>query len=111
MYLKLFASAVILASLTLASDVAPLGTYTPRERGHLAFVKRATPDVPTFQLAADKAWVKNPVDAFILQRLQKEGLKPSVQADRVALIRRAYFDMIGLPPSPTEVAEFIKDKS
>ncbi len=111
MYLKLLAFGVMLVSLAIASEIAPLGTYTPRDRGHWAFVKRTTPPVPAFSLASDIAWVKNPVDAFILQRLKKEGLKPSPQADRVTMIRRIYFDMIGLPPSPREVAVFIADKT
>ncbi len=111
MWLKLFAAGVVLFSLALASEVAPLGTYTARERSHWAFVKRATPAVPSFSSAADKVWAKTPIDAFILARLQKEGLKPSPQADRATLIRRAYFDMIGLPPSPREVAEFVADKA
>ncbi len=111
MFSKLFVVAVMLASLLLASDTAPLEKYTPRERSHWAFVKRTTPAIPAFSTAMDKAWAKNPVDAFILQRLQKAGLKPSAPADRVTLIRRVYFDMIGLPPSPREVAEFLADKS
>jgi Protein of unknown function (DUF1549)/Protein of unknown function (DUF1553) len=111
MYTKLFALGATLGAFALASEVAPLGTYTPRERSHWAFVKRATPPVPTFTLAADNAWVKNPIDAFILQRLQKAGLKPSPPADRATLIRRVYFDLTGLPPSPREVAAFVADKS
>ncbi len=111
MYLKLIASGVMLVSLAMTSEIAPLGTYTPRERGHWAFVKRAAPAVPAFSLASDKAWAKSPIDAFILQRLKKEGLKPSPPSDRATLIRRVYFDLIGLPPSPREVAEFITDKS
>ncbi|HKQ76082.1 MAG TPA: DUF1549 and DUF1553 domain-containing protein [Blastocatellia bacterium] len=111
MRLKLFASGVMLVSLAMASEIAPLGTYTPRERGHWAFVKRATPAVPAFSLASERSWVKNPIDAFILQRLKSEGLKPSPSSDRATLIRRAYFDMIGLPPPPQEVAEFTADKS
>ncbi len=111
MYTKLFALGATLGAFALASEVAPLGTYTPRERSHWAFVKRATPPVPTFTLAADNAWVKNPIDAFILQRLQKAGLKPSPPADRATLIRRVYFDLTGLPPSPREVAAFGADKS
>ncbi len=111
MCVKLFAAGVMLVSLAMASEIAPLGTYTPRERGHWAFVKRATPAVPKFSLASDRVWAKNPIDAFILERLQKEGLRPSPQADRVTLIRRVYFDMIGLPPSPHEVEAFLADKS
>jgi hypothetical protein len=74
-------------------------------------VKRATPTVPTFTLAADNAWVKNPIDAFIIQRMRNAGLKPSPPADRATLIRRVYFDLTGLPPSPREVAAFVADKS
>src|SRR5215468_2644018 len=111
MRLKLFASGVMLVSLAMASEIAPLGTYTPRERGHWAFVKRATPVVPAFSLATDRSWAQNPIDAFILERLKKEGLKPSPPPDRATLIRRAYFDMIGLPPTTQEVAEFTADKS
>jgi hypothetical protein len=111
MFLKLFVIGVALASLLLASDVAPLEKYTARERSHWAFVKRTAPAIPAFSTAADKAWAKTPVDAFILQRLQKAGLKPSAPADRATLIRRVYFDLIGLPPSPREVAEFLADKT
>ena len=111
MGIKLVALSILLAALGMASDLAPLGTYTPRERSHWAFVKRATPAIPTFSSAADKAWAKSPMDAFILERLQKEGLPPSASADRVTLIRRAYYDLIGLPPSPHEVEAFLKDKS
>lgn len=111
MFTKLLAIGVMLFSLALAAEVAPLGTYTPRERGHWAFVKRANPAIPSFAPAAENAWVKNPIDAFILQRLKKEGLRPSPPADRVTLIRRVYFDLIGLPPSPREVAEFGVDNS
>ncbi len=111
MFIKFFAVSLMLVSLTTVSDVAPLGTYTPRERNHWAFVNRATPAIPTFQNATDNAWMKNPIDAFILQRLQKEGLKPAPPADRTTLIRRVYFDLIGLPPTPKEVTEFLADKS
>ena len=106
--IRRFAPVVALVSLALASDsVAPLGTYTETERKQWAFVKRATPPCPRSRRAADKAWVKNPVDAFILSKLQKEGLKPSPPADRATLLRRVYFDLIGLPPTPAEMAAFL----
>ncbi|MCE9524953.1 MAG: DUF1549 domain-containing protein, partial [Planctomycetales bacterium] len=54
-------------------------------------------------------WVKNSIDAFVLAKLQARGLAPSSKADRRTLIRRLYFDLIGLPPSPEEVEEFAKD--
>src|SRR3954468_16980033 len=59
----------------LAGDaVAPLGSYTSVERRHWAFQKRAHPEIPGPEPVA---WVKNPVDAFILARLRKEGLQPA----------------------------------
>jgi mono/diheme cytochrome c family protein len=54
--------------------------------------------------------IRNPIDAFIRERLAKEGFKPSPEADRRTLIRRLYFDLIGLPPSPEEIAAFVADK-
>jgi hypothetical protein len=107
-----FVPAVIVVSLALASDaIAPLGTYTDVERRQWSFVKRGNPAVPTFNSPADRAWVQNPVDAFILSKLQKEGLRPSPSADRRVLLRRVYFDLIGLPPTPAEMAAFLADKS
>jgi hypothetical protein len=111
MYFKLLAVSLLLVSFGLSSDVAPLGTYTPRERAHWAFVKRRTPAVPTFSSASDQAWARTPIDAFILQRMQREGLPPSPQADRATLIRRLYFDVVGLPPTPREVETFMKDNA
>ena len=66
---------------------------------------------PVFTDAADKAWVKTPVDAFILAGLRKNGLKPAPQADRATLIRRVTYDLTGLPPTPEEIDAFVRDKS
>lgn len=60
---------------------------------------------------ANSAWVANPVDAFILAKLEEKNLKPSAPAERRVLIRRVYFDLVGLPPSPEEVEDFVNDKS
>ena len=54
-------------------------------------------------------WVRNPVDAFVVDRLAENGLVPSVPADRRTFIRRVYFDLIGLPPSPEVVDAFLDD--
>ncbi len=75
---------------------------------HWAFIAPKRPDLPAVTY---KAWVKNPIDAFILARLEKEGLKPSPEADRATLIRRVSLDLIGLPPTPAEVDAFVADKS
>jgi hypothetical protein len=102
----------VCAALLPASDqIAPLGKYTPVERRHWAFQPRSTPEVPRFTAAADRAWAKTAVDAFILTRLHKEGLEPSPPAERTALIRRLYFDLTGLPPSPAEIDAFAADRS
>jgi hypothetical protein len=57
------------------------------------------------------AWPRNPIDRFILARLEKEGLRPAIEADRVTLLRRLSLDLIGLPPTPEEVTAFINDTS
>ncbi len=73
---------------------------------HWAFVPPRRPEVPA---VSDAARVRNLIDAFVLARLQKEGLSPSPEADRVTLIRRLSLDLIGLPPTPEEVATFVAD--
>ena len=66
---------------------------------------------PAAPAVTDPAWVANPIDAFILAGLERNGLKPNRPAERSAWIRRAYFDLIGLPPSPAEVRAFVEDRS
>jgi hypothetical protein len=102
---------VVISLLAASESIAPLGKYTPVERRHWAFVKRSQPEIPKFTAAGDRAWARTPIDAFILERLRKEGLKPSAQAGRATLIRRLYFDLTGLPPTPREVTRFVADKS
>jgi hypothetical protein len=58
---------------------------------------------------ARPGWVRNPLDAFVLAKLEERGLKPSPEADRRTLLRRLSFDLLGLPPTPDEVEEFVKD--
>ena len=65
----------------------------------------AVPDVK------NRDWVRNPIDAFILARLEAKGLAPAPEADRRTLIRRVTFDLIGLPPTPEEIDAFLKDDS
>jgi mono/diheme cytochrome c family protein len=73
---------------------------------HWAFVAPRRPDLPR---VTDAAWVRNPIDRFILARLEKEGLHPSPEADKVTLLRRVTLDLTGLPPTPDEVDAFLAD--
>ncbi len=75
---------------------------------HWAFVPPKRPEIPKVKNAA---WVRNPIDSFILARLEKEGLKPAPEADKTTLIRRVYLDLTGLPPTPADVDAFLADKS
>jgi hypothetical protein len=75
---------------------------------HWAFAAPKRPDVPAVK---DTGWVRNPIDNFILSRLESENLKPSPEADKTTLLRRVSFDLTGLPPTPEELAAFLADKS
>src|SRR4051794_1632073 len=100
---RMLAGLVAAATLIAAEDsVAPMGVYTPAERKHWAYQPRRDVAPPTFTVAADKAWVRTPIAAFVLERLKKEGLPPAPPADRATLIRRVTYDLHGLPPTPEE---------
>ncbi|MFN7923567.1 MAG: DUF1549 domain-containing protein, partial [Bryobacteraceae bacterium] len=71
----------------------------------------AAPQRPALPAVSKPAWPRNAIDHFILARLDKEGLAPSPEADRVTLLRRLSLDLIGLPPTPAEVDAFLADKS
>jgi hypothetical protein len=90
-------------------EIARLKTWieqgAPYQR-HWAFLPPARPPLPA---VADPSWCKNPIDRFILARLDKEGLKPAPAADKVTLIRRLSLDLIGLPPTIAEVDAFLAD--
>ena len=60
-------------------------------------------------LVRNQAWVRSPIDQFVLARLESEGVEPSAEADKVTLLRRLSLDLIGLPPTPGEVANFLTD--
>jgi len=85
----------------------PAGKVDPI-RSHWSFRPVQRPPVP--QSAAGKGRGQNPIDAFVRAKLAEKGVAPSPEADRVTLIRRLYFVMLGMPPSPGEVAAFVADK-
>ncbi|MCA9047190.1 MAG: DUF1549 domain-containing protein, partial [Planctomycetaceae bacterium] len=69
------------------------------------------PVVPEFSDPAGSDWIRTPIDAFVLQKHRELSLTPSPEADRRTLIRRLYYDLTGLPPSPQEVDAFVDDAS
>ncbi len=77
-----------------------------KARAHWAYQKPKESALPPVK---DKQWSRNPIDAFVLARLEEKGMKPQPPADRHTLIRRVSFDLTGLPPTPEEVEAFEKD--
>jgi hypothetical protein len=75
---------------------------------HWAYIAPVRPDPPK---TGDTAWPRNPIDNFVLAHLEWEGLRPSPEADRPALLRRVTLDLTGLPPTPAELDSFLADKS
>lgn len=96
---------------TSATEPVVMTAEQPRDwdalrQSHWAFRPVEKPVPPDF---TDTTWPQNDIDPFILSRLEEAGLKPAERADRRVLIRRAYFDLIGLPPTPEDVDAFESD--
>lgn len=100
------------ATMAASSDTAPVRqsgySITDKDRMFWSVVKPVRPAIPKIK---DRAWVKNEVDAFVLAKLEEKGLQPAPPAAPRELLRRLYFDLVGLPPSPEEMAAFLKDPS
>lgn len=75
---------------------------------HWSFIPPVTPALPAVK---NPAWIKNSIDAFVLERLDREGLSPSTEAARETLLRRVSLDLTGLPPTLPEMDSFLNDKS
>jgi hypothetical protein len=73
---------------------------------HWAFRPVRRPGAPKVK---DTAWVRNSIDAFVLARLEAKGVRPSPETDRATLLRRLHLDLLGLPPTPADVDDFLKD--
>jgi len=96
-----------LAVALAASAVAETRSFTPSQERHWAWKAPAPGPVPSVRL---KSWVANPIDAFILARLEAKGLRPAPAASREQLIRRVALDLTGLPPSLEEIDAFLGDQ-
>jgi hypothetical protein len=102
------ALALLAAALTTPTASADEAALPPAQREHWAWKRPDRPAVPAVQ---DRAWVRNPVDAFVLARLEAAGLRPAEPAPREQLLRRVALDLTGLPPTPAEVDAFLNDPS
>jgi Protein of unknown function (DUF1549)/Protein of unknown function (DUF1553)/Planctomycete cytochrome C len=85
-----------------------LAPYSAEKRHFWSFQAIKNPALPAVK---NGAWCRNPIDRFVLARLEARGLKPAPAADRHTLLRRVTFDLTGLPPTPDEIDAFVKDKS
>ncbi|HMP60684.1 MAG TPA: PSD1 and planctomycete cytochrome C domain-containing protein [Gemmatales bacterium] len=86
---------------------APAVTARPPSSDHWSFQPISTPPVPEVKAAK---WARTPIDRFILARLEQEGVAPSSEADPITLMRRLYLDLLGLPPRPEEIEDFLNDR-
>jgi mono/diheme cytochrome c family protein len=89
------------------TELAAAAVAAPPAGDHWALQPIRRPEPPRVR---DRRWARAPLDRFILARLEQEGLKPSPPADRRTLIRRVYFDLTGLPPTPEAVEAFVRDR-
>src|SRR5688572_2015896 len=81
---------------------------TEEDRLFWSFQKPVRGQIPR---AKNRGWIRNEVDAFVLSRLEQKNLRPSPPAEPLALLRRVYFDLVGLPPSPQDIDAFLADRS
>jgi hypothetical protein len=79
----------------------------PAQQRHWAYVAPRRPALPSVR---NSGWARTPIDRFILARLEREGLKPAPDADKITLLRRVSLDLAGLPPTPAEVDAFLADR-
>jgi hypothetical protein len=104
----------VLWSLTTAVAVAddkPVNTPKISKAAAAKLWSWQQVQVPATPQVKQKSWVRTPIDAFVLARLESKGVKPSIDADRASFIRRATLDVLGVIPSPEEVRNFVNDKS
>ncbi|MCI0337098.1 MAG: DUF1549 and DUF1553 domain-containing protein [Acidobacteria bacterium] len=102
------ATLLLLAFSCIAWVVPDDLPFTKEQLNHWAYQKLKKPPVPAVK---NRGWVKTPIDAFILEKLENKGIKPAPPADKITLLRRATFDLTGLPPAPEEINAFLADNS
>lgn len=103
-----FATWVAAGAVDPRSDPSAEAGATVNGAGHWAFQPIRRPEVPSVR---NEAWPITTVDRFVLAKLEAAGLSPSPTADKRTLLRRVYIDLVGLPPTPAELAAFVADDS
>jgi mono/diheme cytochrome c family protein len=101
-----WAEVTTVASASERPDLYKGRSITAEERNYWTFRKPVKSAVPAVKASA---WVKNPIDAFVLAKLEAQDLQPSPPADKRTLLRRVTFDLTGLPPTPEEIKAFLTD--
>lgn len=100
-----------LAASAVAAEVKPVAEAAKVVASGKAWSPYQAPKAPAVPAVKQKAWVRSPIDAFVLAQIEAKGLKPSPDADRATYIRRATLDAWGLLPTPEEIKAFVNDKS
>lgn len=102
------AAALAEAAAKPAGPKSTTRSFTEEEKAFWSFQPLAPATAPAVK---KRAWVKSPIDAFILQKLEAKGLQPAAPADKLTLLRRATYDLTGLPPTEKEMADFLADNA
>ncbi|VTS07129.1 PSD1 and planctomycete cytochrome C domain-containing protein [Tuwongella immobilis] len=95
-------------ALVAAASKSTRGKVTDEDRKYWAYQPVKPQPIPAVKQAD---WIQNPIDAFILAKLEAKGLKPNPPADKLSLVRRLYYDLTGLPPTPEQIDAFVNDNS
>src|SRR5438132_10686368 len=103
---RILVTLMTLAAVAGAAAADDEFVFTQAKKDHWAWQPPATVVPPAVR---DPSWVKNPIDAFILAKIEATGIRPAPPATREQLIRRVTFDLIGLPPTPEEIDAFASD--
>jgi len=103
-----FCAAMLFARGGTLLCAAPKDSFDAEDRGHWAFQKVNRPAVPRPQ---HRHWARNPIDSFVLAQLEAKKIEPGAIAGKSTLLRRAYLDLIGIPPTPEEIDRFVADES
>ena len=106
-FVLFFLALMLACNASAASSPSATTPASPSPTNHWAFQSPIRPEPPKVR---NQKWARNAVDKFILAALEREKLSPSPEGNRATLIRRLCFDLLGLPPTPREVDEFVNDK-